>query len=87
MKKFTLIALSFGLITSCSEDGVSGFSEYLSTTTVMETINFIAFEDEIMRTKKRTVTRAIVGILVQRVFLIEIKKSPVIYTIVTQLAS
>jgi hypothetical protein len=46
-KKFTLIALSFGLITSCSEDGVSGFSENLSTTTVMETINSIAFEEDI----------------------------------------
>lgn len=47
MKKITLIALSFGLITSCSEDGVSGFSENLSTTTVMETINSIAFEEDI----------------------------------------
>lgn len=47
MKKFTLIALSFGLITSCSEDGVSGFSENLSTTTVMETINSISFEEDI----------------------------------------
>jgi hypothetical protein len=47
MKKYTLIALSFGLITSCSEDGVSGFSENLSTTTVMETINSIAFEEDI----------------------------------------
>ena len=47
MKKFTLIALTFGLITSCSEDGVSGFSENLSTTTVMETINSIAFEEDI----------------------------------------
>ena len=47
MKKFTLIALSFGLITSCSEDGVSGFSENLSTTTIMETINSIAFEEDI----------------------------------------
>jgi hypothetical protein len=47
MKKFTLLALSFGLMTSCSEDGVSGFSENLSTTTVMETINSIAFEEDI----------------------------------------
>ena len=47
MKKFTLIALTFGLITSCSEDGVSGFSENLSTTTVMETINSISFEEDI----------------------------------------
>jgi hypothetical protein len=47
MKRFILIALSFGLITSCSEDGVSGFSENLSTTTVMETINSIAFEEDI----------------------------------------
>ena len=44
MKKFILFVLSFGLITSCSEDGVSGFSENLSMTTVMETINSIAFE-------------------------------------------
>jgi hypothetical protein len=47
MKKFTLLALSFGLMTSCSEDGVSGFSENLSTTTVVETINSIAFEEDI----------------------------------------
>jgi hypothetical protein len=47
MKKIILSALSFGLITSCSEDGVSGFSENLSTTTVIETINSIAFEEDI----------------------------------------
>ncbi len=47
MKKLILSALSFCLITSCSEDGVSGFSENLSTTTVMETINSIAFEEDI----------------------------------------
>ena len=47
MKKFTLFAFSFGLMTSCSEDGVSGFSENLSTTTVVETINSIAFEEDI----------------------------------------
>ena len=47
MKKFTLLALSFGLMTSCSDDGVSGFSENLSTTTVVETINSIAFEEDI----------------------------------------
>ena len=47
MKKFTLLVLSFGLMTSCSEDGVSGFSENLSTTTVLETINSIAFEEDI----------------------------------------
>ena len=47
MKKFILFALSFGLMTSCSEDGVSGFSENLSTTTVLETINYIAFEEDI----------------------------------------
>tara|TARA_B100001057_G_scaffold484654_1_gene563064 strand:- start:536 stop:1465 length:930 start_codon:yes stop_codon:yes gene_type:complete len=46
-KKFTLLALSFGLMTSCSEDGLSGFSENLSTTTVVETINSIAFEEDI----------------------------------------
>lgn len=47
MKKFILFVLSFGLMTSCSEDGVSGFSENLSTTTVVETINSIAFEEDI----------------------------------------
>ena len=47
MKKFTLFVLSFGLMTSCSEDGVSGFSENLSTPTVVETINSIAFEEDI----------------------------------------
>jgi hypothetical protein len=47
MKRFTLIAFGLSLITSCSEDGVSGFSENLSTTTVMETINSIAFEEDI----------------------------------------
>ena len=46
MKKLTLIVLSFGLITSCSDEGVSGFSENLSTTTVLETINSIAFEED-----------------------------------------
>ena len=47
MKKFTLLALSFGFMTSCSEDGVSGFSENLTTTTILETINSIAFEEDI----------------------------------------
>ena len=47
MKKLVLFVFSFGLITSCSEDGVSGFSENLSTTTVLETINSIAFEEDI----------------------------------------
>ena len=47
MKKFTLLALGFGLMTSCSEDGVSGFSENLTTTTFLETINSIAFEEDI----------------------------------------
>ena len=47
MKKFTLLALGFGLMTSCSEDGVSGFSENLTTTTILETINSIAFEEDI----------------------------------------
>ena len=46
MKKLTLIVISFGLITSCSDEGVSGFSENLSTTTVLETINSIAFEED-----------------------------------------
>ena len=47
MKKLVLLVFSFGMITSCSEDGVSGFSENLSTTTVLETINSIAFEEDI----------------------------------------
>ena len=47
MKKLVLLIFSFGMITSCSEDGVSGFSENLSTTTVLETINSIAFEEDI----------------------------------------
>ena len=47
MKKLVLFVFSFSLITSCSEDGVSGFSENLSTTTVLETINSIAFEEDI----------------------------------------
>ena len=47
MKNLVLFVLSFGFITSCSEDGVSGFSENLSTTTVLETINSIAFEEDI----------------------------------------
>ena len=47
IKKLVLFVFCFGLITSCSEDGVSGFSENLSTTTVLETINSIAFEEDI----------------------------------------
>ena len=47
IKNLTLIILSLGIITSCSEDGVSGFSENLSTTTVLEAINSIAFEEDI----------------------------------------
>ncbi len=47
MKKLALLTLSLGVFTSCSEDRVSGFSENLSTTTVMETINSIAFEEDI----------------------------------------
>lgn len=47
MKKLALLTLSLGVFTSCSEDGVSGFSENLSTTTVIETINSIAFEEDI----------------------------------------
>ena len=46
-KKLVLFVFSFVLITSCSEDGVSGFSENLSTTTVLETINSIAYEEDI----------------------------------------
>ena len=47
MKKLALLTLSLGVFTSCSEDVVSGFSENLSTTTVVETINSIAFEEDI----------------------------------------
>ena len=47
MKKITLLVFSFGLITSCSDEEVSGFSENLSTTTILETINSITFEEDI----------------------------------------
>jgi len=47
MKKFTLFALSFGLITSCSKEGVSDLPENLNMTSVLETINSIAFEEDI----------------------------------------
>jgi hypothetical protein len=39
IKKLTIIIMSVGLFFSCSEDNTSGFSENLSTTTVLETIN------------------------------------------------
>ena len=35
-----------GLFFSCSEDNASGFSENLSTTTVLETINAISFDED-----------------------------------------
>lgn len=47
MKKFTLFALSFGLITSCSKEGISDLPENLSMNFVLETINSIAFEEDI----------------------------------------
>ena len=39
--------MTIGLMSACSKDGESGFSENLSTTTVLETINSIAFEEDI----------------------------------------
>lgn len=47
MKKLTLLGLSFGLFIACSKDGGSSFSENLRTTTILETINSIAFEEDI----------------------------------------
>ena len=38
--------MSVGLFFSCSEDNTSGFSENLSTTTVLETINAISFDED-----------------------------------------
>ena len=45
-KKLTIIIMSVGLFFSCSEDNTSGFSENLSTTTVLETINAISFDED-----------------------------------------
>ena len=39
--------MSVGLFFSCSEDNTSGFSENLNTTTVLETINAISFEEDL----------------------------------------
>jgi hypothetical protein len=47
MKKLSLLLLSFALIIACSKEGESSSSENLSTTTVLETINSIAFEEDI----------------------------------------
>ena len=46
IKKLTIIIISVGLFFSCSEDNTSGFSENLSTTTVLETINAISFDED-----------------------------------------
>ena len=46
IKKLTIIIMSVGLFFSCSEDNTSGFSENLSTTTVLETINAISFDED-----------------------------------------
>ncbi|MBH46383.1 MAG: hypothetical protein CMC93_07190 [Flavobacteriaceae bacterium] len=46
-KKLTVLLLSFGFLVACSEESGSGFSENLSTTTVLETINAIAFQEDI----------------------------------------
>ena len=46
IKKLTIIMMSVGLFFSCSEDNTSGFSENLSTTTVLETINAISFDED-----------------------------------------
>ena len=47
MKKLTLVLMAIGLMTACSKNADSSFSENLSTTTVLETINSIAFEEDI----------------------------------------
>ena len=47
MKKLTLLVLSFGLFIACSKESGNSFSENLSTTTILETINSIAFEEDI----------------------------------------
>lgn len=47
MKKLSLLLLSFALIIACSKEGETSSSENLSTTTVLETINSIAFEEDI----------------------------------------
>ena len=46
IKKVTTVLLSIGLFYACSDDNVSGFSENLSTTTVLETINAISFDED-----------------------------------------
>ena len=46
IKKLTIIIMSVGLFFSCSEDNTSGFSENLSSTTVLETINAISFDED-----------------------------------------
>ncbi|MBL6692452.1 MAG: hypothetical protein ISQ45_00870, partial [Flavobacteriaceae bacterium] len=46
-KKLTVLVLSFGFLVACSKESGSGFSENLSTTTVLETINAIAFQEDI----------------------------------------
>ena len=46
IKIITSIILCFVVILSCSEENVTGMSENLSTTTVLETINSISFEED-----------------------------------------
>lgn len=46
IKKITIVLICVGLFFSCSEDNASGFSENLSTTTVLETINAISFDED-----------------------------------------
>ena len=46
MKKITIVLIFVGILFSCSEDSSSGFSENLSTTTVLETINAISFDED-----------------------------------------
>jgi hypothetical protein len=46
IKKITIVLMCVGLFFSCSEDNTSGFSENLSTTTVLETINAISFDED-----------------------------------------
>ena len=47
MKKLNLLVLSFSLFIACSKESGNTSSENLSTTTILETINSIAFEEDI----------------------------------------
>ncbi len=46
IKKSTIALICAGLFIACSEDNTSGLPENLSTTTVLETINAISFDED-----------------------------------------